>query len=220
MGDEVGDTVARRRGDYRTWDELSQRERRQGLALLGLIGAVAVAGTFLLVGGGGADAPAGAPLPPTIDVDLAGREAELAAWYDGTESLRTRMSAAVADVRRHIAANDGLSLEPACGVLAQVAQEAVGAGPAPLETADRQWSDGAAAYARAAQACANLFNGTPVPPPTLLAETTSELNAADSHWALLAADLGRSTSPARPSLAQPSGAAAAPAGSPSGAPAS
>ncbi|MCK9925993.1 hypothetical protein MXD62_02245 [Frankia sp. Mgl5] len=177
--------MARRNNDHRTWDELSRPEQRTGLALLAAVGLVAVIGVWFLIGGDGADAETGAAAPPTIDL-----EAELADWYQSTSAVRTDVARAATDVRTHIGANDGISLRPACEVLDRAARDAAEIPAAPLESAARTWSDGAAAYAGAARACGNLFDGTPVPPPTLLTRTTSALDTADGLWARLASDLG------------------------------
>lgn len=176
-----------RNRDVRTWDELSQQERRTGLTVLAAIGAVAVLAVWFLVGDeASVGAEAGAAAPPTVDV-----QAELAGWYESTATARADVAAAVSDVRAFIQANDGLALEPACVALGTAVEMAAGAAAAPAEAANKAWSDGTAAYGTAARACGNLFDGTAEPVPTLLTRTTTALDTADGLWTALASDLGK-----------------------------
>jgi hypothetical protein len=177
--------VRRRRNDYRNWEELSRQERRRGLAILGVAGAGAVTAVYLIVGGGGTQAEAGAVVPPTIDV-----RAQLATWYTTTAGLRDEIVASVNTVRTDIQASDGTALRPACGHLGQAVDRIAALGVPPVATASQTWTDGAAAYAQAVTACGHLFDGTPLPPPVLLQRTTDALNTADGHWTRLAAQIG------------------------------
>ncbi|OAA24223.1 hypothetical protein UG55_103170 [Frankia sp. EI5c] len=174
-----------RGGGVRTWDEFTREERRTGLTVLAAIGIVAVVAVWLLIGNEtSVSARAGAAAPPTVDVG-----AELNAWYDSTAAVRTEVARVVSDVRTHIAADDGTSLRPACVALDTAALSAAGVAAAPVETARKAWSDGAAAYTSAAKACGNLFDGTAEPVATLLARTTTALDTADGLWTRLGSDL-------------------------------
>ncbi|WP_251732711.1 hypothetical protein [Frankia sp. R82] len=197
--------MRRRRHQYRTWEELSGPERRRGLAILAVAGVGAVIAVYLVVGGEGTRATAGAPIPPRTAPAAAGTgpgqaapvasaqvdQGQVAAWYAGTAQLRGEIVTAVGTVRADIQAANGLALRPACQQLAEIVGRIPGAGaPVGTGTAGQTWNAGAAAYAAAVATCGNLFDGTPLPPAVLLARTTEKLNTADGHWARLAAQIG------------------------------
>jgi hypothetical protein len=209
-----GGHVTRRRNDYPTWDELSPVERRRGLAILGVIGVATVILMYVVLGDAGSTggAEAGAPAPPAAGppaTSAADGEATADAgpgdWYAATANIRTQVTSAAAEVRRWVAANDGRALQPACALLATRAASAGAVPAAPVATARQAWSDGVGSYARAARWCGQLFDGTRMAPPTLLARTTAALNGADRRFAALAASVGQRTPAGAPASAGRSG---------------
>jgi hypothetical protein len=187
--------VAGRRKDFRTWDELSMSERRRGLTILAGAGVVAVGVVLLVYGGTSGDStPAGAP-PPAISADAAARAPaspaatgpDLDAWYAAIAGFRTDIGQAEAAVRTAIADNNGVALQPACALLGTRASAADGASVSPpAGDAGQAWTAGLSAYRQAAQSCGQLFDGTQIPVPTLLSQTSTSLDAADTAWRRLA----------------------------------
>jgi hypothetical protein len=175
--------------------------------MLGVIGVAVVILVYVVLGdaGGTGDAEAGAPAPSVAGapaIPVAGRpatsvtdveataDAGLGDWYAATANIRTQVTSAAAEVRRWIAANDGRALQPACALLATRVASAGAAASAPIASARQAWSDGVGSYAQAARWCGQLFDGTRIAPPTLLARTTAALNGADGRFAALAASVG------------------------------
>jgi hypothetical protein len=186
--------VAGRRREYRTWEEFSASERRRGLLILGGFGVVAVGAVVWVFGGTGAGAgtPVGAPAPalaaaaggtpsPSASVP------DLSAWYAAIDGYRTDIGAAEADVRKAIADQNGTALKPACALLQTRATAADGdAGVAPPAGDEgTAWTEGLRAFRDAMRSCGQLFDGTQVPPPTLLTETSTALDTADAAWSRL-----------------------------------
>ncbi|OHV37851.1 MULTISPECIES: hypothetical protein [Pseudofrankia] len=183
--------MAGRRKEYRTWDELSVSERRRGLTILAGAGVVAVGAVVLVYGGtGGGGTPVGAPPPATVAAAAVESPADtgpdLDEWYAAIDGYRKDIGQAEADVRTAIAQANGMALQPACALLETHATAADGAGvAAPAGDAGQAWTDGLRAFTRATRSCAQLFDGTQVPPSTLLTETSTSLDAADTAWARL-----------------------------------
>ncbi|MDT3441267.1 MULTISPECIES: hypothetical protein [unclassified Pseudofrankia] len=184
--------MAGRRKEYRTWDEFSASERRRGLTILGgagLVAVVAVVGVYGGTGGGGT--PVGAP-PPAMSAAAvvespAGTDPDLDEWYAAIDGYRKDIGLAEADVRKAIAEANGMALQPACALLETHAAAAGSAGVAtPAGDAGQAWTDGLSAFKQATRSCAQLFDGTQVPPTTLLNDTSTSLDAADSAWTGLA----------------------------------
>ncbi|ONH33602.1 hypothetical protein [Pseudofrankia asymbiotica] len=183
--------MAGRRKEYRTWDEFSASERRRGLTVLGGAGLVAVVAVVWVYGGtGGGGTPVGAP-PPAMSAAAvvespAGTGPDLDEWYAAIDGYRTDIGLAEADVRKAIAEANGVALQPACALLETRAAAAGSAGvAAPAGAVGQAWTDGLSAFRQAAGSCAQLFDGTQVPVSTLLNETSTSLDAADSAWTAL-----------------------------------
>ncbi|MBL7498612.1 hypothetical protein I6A84_03335 [Frankia sp. CNm7] len=207
--------MAGRRKEYRTWDELSVAERRRGLTVLGGIGLLTVGAVVWLFGDTSATTPRGAPAPPTgaavVEV-AATRDAgpSLDEWYAAIDGHRREIGAAEVDVRRAIADANGVALQPACALLSTQASAADGVAVAtPAGEPGEAWSEGLRAFKQATRWCAQLFDGTQIPPPTLLQETTTSLDAADTAWAKLAPLTDATADGDDATLAVPSAAAGA-----------
>jgi hypothetical protein len=189
--------VAGRRKEYRTWEELSGSERRRGVVILGGAGVVAVGAVIWVLGPTDGGSPAGAP-PPVLAAGNAPRDAgsppavaatspqvatvDLTGWYSSIAGSRGDITAAEASVRKAIADLDGVALQPACVLLDSRAVSAQSAGDVPDGDAGQAWSKGLTDYQQAAHWCAQLFDGTPIAPETLRANTTAALDAADTAW--------------------------------------
>jgi hypothetical protein len=189
--------VAGRRKEYRTWEELSGSERRRGLVILGGAGIVAVGAVVWVFGPTGGGSPAGAPRP-VLAAGVAGAPQaagsppavgatspapDLTGWYAAIAGPRGDVTSAEAAVRKAIADLDGMALQPACVLLDSRAVEAQHAGDTPDAAAGQAWTKGLADYQQAARWCAQLFDGTQLPPETLRTNTTTALDSADTAWA-------------------------------------
>ncbi|MBX6391484.1 MAG: hypothetical protein IRZ08_21255, partial [Frankia sp.] len=204
--------MARRRGEYRTWDELSPQERRLGLAILGGIGVIAVAAVVLAFGGigkvggvSGGGEPLGAAAPPVVsvaaesdDTKANGTEpdgaepdgpkpdqAALDQWYTAIDGHRHDISGLAGTVRAAIAALDGMALEPACTQLAAAVTTATASASPPASPDADAWAGGLRAYGQAADWCAQIFDEIPDVDPTipdLHQRIIASLDTADTAW--------------------------------------
>jgi hypothetical protein len=192
-----------RRGEYRTWEELSASERRRGLVVLGGAATVAVGFVVWIYGGTVTVTPTGAPSPTTAGPAAARTPAiSLAAFDAATASARQGVTAAETAVRGAIAQNNGQLLKPACALLADRAAGASGAGVAtPAGAAGQAWAQGLRDYQQASHWCGELFDGTQVQVPVLLKNTSTSLDAGDAAWGNLAAPVAEATTPGGTSLA-------------------
>ena len=146
--------MAGRRGQYRTWEELTGSERRRGLVVLGGAGVVVIGAVLWVFGGTSTAAAVGAPAPvmaargtppspaatptataadsstataadsPPAAEPPTATAAELTAFYAATSEYRWGIALAESDVRTAIARNTGRALKPACVSLASRAATA------------------------------------------------------------------------------------------------